>query len=116
MTLSLGDVESRASVTIFTPAADQFAGRVRSDYWQSCALRRFPAADDLDRAATVGFSLTKAPGAGSTSRASQGTVEIIRLRYVLWRTLPPVEKVSVATFDDLINTGPPSRQSIAGGK
>ncbi len=107
MTLSPVGDESRASLTIYSHASDQFMARVRSEYWQSCTLRRFPKAGDLDHSATVVFSLTKSASARPGASAGQGTVELIRLRSVLWRSLPPVERVSIATFDDLINSGPP---------
>jgi hypothetical protein len=107
MNISPAGDESRAWLTIYSDASDQFVARVRSDYWQSCTLRRFPKAGDLDHSATVVFSLTKSASARPGASAGQGTVELIRLRSVLWRSLPPVEKVSIATFDDLINSGPP---------
>lgn len=107
ITLSPVGEEWRASLTIYSPASDQFVARVRSEYWQSCTLRRFPKAGDLDHSATVVFSLTKSASARPGTSAGQGTVELIRLRSVLWRSLPPAEKLSIATFDDLINSGPP---------
>jgi hypothetical protein len=95
---------AKVSLTVCTKEANQFAVKLTSDYWQSLHLIWFHHGSSSHSSTTMPLNLTKSPQTPPEFDIYDGRIELMRRRSLLWRQLPPVERLSVTTIIDLFVT------------
>jgi hypothetical protein len=102
MQASTSGTQAKAFLTICSKEAHRFGATLTSDSWQSLPPIWFPRGSPQNDSTTMPMTLTKAIELHDDLGIFDGKVELLRDRSILWRRLPPVEKVSVATIFDLV--------------
>jgi hypothetical protein len=103
MQASTSGTQAKAFLTICSKEAHRFGARLTSDTWQSLPPIWFPRGSPLNDSTTIPMTLTKAVEVRTDFGIFDGKVELLRDRSMLWRRLPPVEKVSIGTILDLVS-------------
>lgn len=102
MQASTSGTQAKAFLTICSKEAHRFGAKLTSDSWQSLPPIWFPRGSPQNDSITIPMTLTKAIEVRDDFGIFDGKVELLRDRSMLWRRLPPVEKVSVGTIFDLV--------------